>query len=92
VVVRPLVDPVPLTLENLVFPEGLRHPGLDALLQAVTEFQRAGRRLRRPPHSWLPEADEAVLSGRDVGTGQSGSRTSSPPRRSPAWRECSTAE
>ncbi|MFG3438099.1 LysR family transcriptional regulator [Nonomuraea sp. NPDC047897] len=62
-VVRPLVDPVPLTLENLVFPEGLRHPGLDALLQAVTEAGRAGHWLRRPPRSWLSEADEAVLSG-----------------------------
>lgn len=60
-VVRPLVDPVPLTLENLVFPEGLRHPGLDALLRAVTEFQRAERWLHRPPRSWLPEADAAVL-------------------------------
>ncbi|MFI9840372.1 LysR family transcriptional regulator [Nonomuraea sp. NPDC051941] len=72
-VVRPLVDPVPLALENLVFPEGLRHPGLDALLQAVTEIRSVERRLRRPPHSWLPEADEALLkrSGRAHGDGVS---------------------
>ncbi|NUW38856.1 LysR family transcriptional regulator [Nonomuraea rhodomycinica] len=63
VVARPLIDPVPLALENLVFPAHLRHPGLDALLQAVTELRRVERWLRRPPHSWLPEADEAVLSG-----------------------------
>ena len=68
-VVRPMVNPVPLTLENLVFPEGLRHPGLDALLQAVTEFRRVGHWLRQPPHSWLPEADVALLRGSGHGRG-----------------------
>ncbi|MER6512183.1 LysR family transcriptional regulator [Nonomuraea sp. NPDC001636] len=58
---RPLAEPVPLGLQNLVHPKGLRHPGLAALLAAVAELGRARHWLRRPPGSWLPEADEALL-------------------------------
>ncbi|RSN10495.1 LysR family transcriptional regulator [Nonomuraea sp. WAC 01424] len=61
-VTRPLTEPVPLGLKNLVHPRGLRHPGLAALLAAVAELGRARDWLRRPPGSWLPEADEALVS------------------------------
>ncbi|NUT40316.1 MAG: LysR family transcriptional regulator [Thermoactinospora sp.] len=61
-VTRPLTDPVPLGLTSLVHPKGLRHPGLAALLAAVRELGRARHWMRRPPDSWLPEADEALTS------------------------------
>ncbi|MEU5867542.1 hypothetical protein ABZ815_40670 [Nonomuraea sp. NPDC047529] len=40
----------------------MRHPGLAALLAAVAELGRAHHWLRRPPDSWLPEADEALVT------------------------------
>ncbi|NUO99238.1 MAG: LysR family transcriptional regulator, partial [Nonomuraea sp.] len=43
-------------------PKGLRHPGLAALLAAVRELGRVRHWMRRPPDSWLPEADEALTS------------------------------
>ncbi|MFD1938906.1 LysR family transcriptional regulator [Nonomuraea mangrovi] len=58
VVVRPLVDPVPLSLVSLVHRPGLRHPGLTALFQAVAEEEDW---MDRPAGSWLPAADEALL-------------------------------
>ncbi|NRQ39226.1 LysR family transcriptional regulator [Nonomuraea sp. NN258] len=60
-VTRVLTDPVPLELTSLVFPENLRHPGLDALLTATAELVRSRHLLARPPHSWLPADDEALL-------------------------------
>jgi DNA-binding transcriptional LysR family regulator len=61
-VTRALVDPVPLGLTSLVHPKGLRHPGLAALLTAVRELGEAGHWTRRPPDSWLPDADAALLT------------------------------
>ncbi|MBD0708113.1 MULTISPECIES: LysR family transcriptional regulator [unclassified Streptomyces] len=59
-VLRPLVDPVPLSPVSLVWRKGLRHPGLDALRTAAAEVgAREGWRTR-PPGSWLP-ADEPGL-------------------------------
>lgn len=57
-VVRPLVDPVPLSLVSLVHRPGLRHPGLTALFQAIAGHEGW---MDRPPGSWLPAADEALL-------------------------------
>ncbi|MFE3455277.1 LysR family transcriptional regulator [Nonomuraea sp. NPDC059194] len=57
-VVRPLVDPVPLSLVSLVHRPGLRHPGLAALFRAVAEEEGW---MDRPADSWLPDADEALL-------------------------------
>ncbi|MGW4468485.1 LysR family transcriptional regulator [Nonomuraea sp. NPDC004354] len=58
VTVRPLVDPVPLSLVSLVHRPGLRHPGLTALFRAVAEEEGW---MHRPAGSWLPAADEALL-------------------------------
>ncbi|MFF4169983.1 LysR family transcriptional regulator [Streptomyces sp. NPDC001744] len=59
-VLRPLVDPVPLSPVSLVWRKGLRHPGLDALRTAAAEIgTREGWRVR-PPGAWLPE-DEPGL-------------------------------
>ncbi|WP_030244401.1 LysR family transcriptional regulator [Streptomyces sp. NRRL S-350] len=57
----PLVDPVPLSLVSLVHRPGERHPGLRALADAAAGLGAAEGWLRRPPGSWLPSADAALL-------------------------------
>ncbi|WNM35452.1 LysR family transcriptional regulator [Streptomyces sp. Li-HN-5-11] len=59
-VVRPLVDPVPLSPVSLVWRKGLVHPAFDAVRRAAGEL--AGREgwLRRPENGWLPTVDEPV--------------------------------
>ncbi|MEU8585294.1 LysR family transcriptional regulator [Streptomyces abikoensis] len=61
-VLRPLVDPVPLSPVAMVWRRGLRHPGLDALRHAAGELAGARGWLERPSGSWLPEADVAGMS------------------------------
>ncbi|MGW6917386.1 LysR family transcriptional regulator [Kitasatospora sp. NPDC054939] len=56
-----LVDPVPLSLVSLVHRPDLRHPGLSALRTAAAGLGARHGWLRRPPGSWLPEADAALL-------------------------------
>ncbi|MFJ3904067.1 LysR family transcriptional regulator [Streptomyces sp. NPDC090025] len=60
-VLRPLVDPVPLSPMSLVWRKGLRHPGLDALRRAAAELAAEEGWLVRPPGSWLPE--DELLGG-----------------------------
>ncbi|KIF01738.1 LysR family transcriptional regulator [Streptomyces sp. RSD-27] len=60
---RPLVDPVPLSPLSMVWREGLRHPGLDALARAAAELQDAHRWLGLPPDSWLPTGDASGARG-----------------------------
>ncbi|KJK59549.1 LysR family transcriptional regulator [Saccharothrix sp. ST-888] len=62
-VTRPLVEPVPLSLVGLVHRPDLRHPGLGALRTAAAEFGAREGWLRRPPGSWLPGEDAALLGG-----------------------------
>ncbi|GES34041.1 LysR family transcriptional regulator [Streptomyces angustmyceticus] len=64
-VLRPLVDPVPLSPVSLVWRRGLRHPGLDALRAAARELARE-RGWLTPPGSawWLPEEDARVMGVR----------------------------
>ncbi|MDT0458295.1 LysR family transcriptional regulator [Streptomyces sp. DSM 41527] len=64
-VLRPLVDPVPLSPVSMVWRRGLRHPGLDALRAAARELaERRGWLV--PPGSawWLPEQDARVMGVR----------------------------
>ncbi|WP_329150715.1 LysR family transcriptional regulator [Streptomyces sp. NBC_01456] len=61
-VLRPLVEPVPLSPVSMVWRRGLRHPGLDALRAAARE--RASRHgWLAPPGDawWLPEADAQTM-------------------------------
>ncbi|MFI6153110.1 LysR family transcriptional regulator [Kitasatospora sp. NPDC051170] len=58
----PLVEPVPLSLVSLVHRPGDRHPGLRALTSAAAALGTAGHWLHRPPGSWLPAADAALLA------------------------------
>ena len=56
-VLRPLVDPVPLSPVSLVWRKGLNHPGLEALRRAAAELAAEGEWLRRPAGSWVPAVD-----------------------------------
>ncbi|MFF0391678.1 LysR family transcriptional regulator [Kitasatospora sp. NPDC004615] len=60
-VARPLVDPVPLSLVGLVHRPEPRHPGLAALRESAAELAAAEGWLARPPGSWLPAEDAALL-------------------------------
>jgi hypothetical protein len=60
-VVRPLIEPVPLSPVSLVWRKGLVHPGVDALRRAAAEIGRAERWLQRPPDGWIPASDQEVM-------------------------------
>ncbi|MEU7023265.1 LysR family transcriptional regulator [Streptomyces sp. NPDC046203] len=59
-VLRPLVDPVPLSPVSLVWRKGLRHPGLDALRRAAAELGAREGWLTRPEGAWLPEGEPGL--------------------------------
>ncbi|KOV82647.1 LysR family transcriptional regulator [Streptomyces sp. NRRL WC-3618] len=61
-VVRPLVDPVPLSPVSLVWRKGLTHPGLDALRRAAAQLTAEGGWLREPADGWIPAIDLGVIS------------------------------
>ena len=63
-VLRPLVDPVPLSAVSLVWRKGLVHPGFDALRRAAVEIGRADGWLRRPVNGWIPAIDVDMLKRR----------------------------
>ncbi|MFI1187764.1 LysR family transcriptional regulator [Streptomyces californicus] len=63
-VLRPLVDPVPLSPLSLVWRKGLRHPGVDALREAADRLADAEGWLERPPGAWLPERDLSLMRDR----------------------------
>ncbi|MDF3297770.1 LysR family transcriptional regulator [Streptomyces tropicalis] len=61
-VVRPLVDPVPLSPVSLVWRRGLGHPAFDALRRAAADLSAAEGWWRRPETGWIPDIDESVNS------------------------------
>ncbi|MFI6465293.1 LysR family transcriptional regulator [Streptomyces sp. NPDC050538] len=63
-VLRPLVEPVPLSAVSLVWRKGLVHPGFDALRRAAVEIGRADGWLRRPMNGWIPAIDVDMLKRR----------------------------
>ncbi|MGW2691157.1 LysR family transcriptional regulator [Streptomyces sp. NPDC001296] len=60
-VLRPLVDPVPLSPVSLVWRKDTIHPGIDALRRAAAETGAAEGWLRRLPGAWIPAADAEVM-------------------------------
>ncbi|WP_030680646.1 LysR family transcriptional regulator [Streptomyces sp. NRRL B-1347] len=60
-VLRPLVDPVPLSPVSLVWRRGLDHPGLDALRRAAAELAAAEGWLVRPMNAWIPDNDALIM-------------------------------
>ncbi|MFD7689375.1 LysR family transcriptional regulator [Streptomyces sp. NPDC059781] len=63
-VLRPLVDPIPLSPVSLVWRKGLIHPALDALRRAAAVIAAEEGWLRRPDGGWLPDRDIVVMAGR----------------------------
>ncbi|MHC3473914.1 LysR family transcriptional regulator [Streptomyces sp. 7R007] len=61
-VLRPLVDPVPLSPVSLVWRKGLVHPGFDALRRAAAELAAAEGWLRRPADGWIPAIDVDTIN------------------------------
>jgi DNA-binding transcriptional LysR family regulator len=60
-VLRPLVDPVPLSPVSLVWRKGLTHPGLDALREAAAWLASTGGWLQRPVDGWIPATDALIM-------------------------------
>jgi hypothetical protein len=60
-VLRPLVDPVPLSPVSLVWRKGLVHSGLDALRRAALELAGEKQWLERPAEGWIPATDVLVM-------------------------------
>ncbi|MFF3307226.1 LysR family transcriptional regulator [Streptomyces sp. NPDC002952] len=60
-VLRPLVDPVPLSPVSLVWRKGLVHSGLDALRRAALELAGEKQWLERPADGWIPATDALVM-------------------------------
>ncbi|MFI9149992.1 LysR family transcriptional regulator [Streptomyces sp. NPDC053367] len=61
-VLRPLVDPVPLSPISLVWRKELVHPALDALRQAAAQVAAEEGWLRRPEGGWIPAIDAKIMS------------------------------
>ncbi|MFJ2646288.1 LysR family transcriptional regulator [Streptomyces sp. NPDC087420] len=57
-VLRPLVAPVPLSPVFLVWREGLKHAGVNALRAAAVELGRDGGWLEVLPMSWVPRPSQ----------------------------------
>ncbi|MDG5808193.1 LysR family transcriptional regulator [Streptomyces ossamyceticus] len=60
-VLRPLVDPVPLSPVSLVWRKGFTHPGLDALRRAAAERAGAEVWLSYPEDGWIPATDALIM-------------------------------
>lgn len=61
-VLRPLVDPVPLSPVSVVWRKGLTHPGLEALRRAAAQLAGEEGWLRRPADGWIPATDVNIIS------------------------------
>ncbi|NNN32489.1 LysR family transcriptional regulator [Streptomyces sp. S3(2020)] len=61
-VLRPLVDPVPLSPVSLVWRKGLVHPGIEALRRAAAELSTAEEWLHRPAGAWIPAIDMKIVN------------------------------
>ncbi|MFI7338521.1 LysR family transcriptional regulator [Streptomyces sp. NPDC050085] len=64
-VLRPLVDPVPLSPVSLVWRKGRKHPGIEALRAAADELAAKNGWLRRPENGWIPAIDALIMMSRN---------------------------
>ncbi|GAA3769320.1 LysR family transcriptional regulator [Streptomyces phyllanthi] len=63
-VLRPLVDPVPLSPVSLVWPKGLAHRGIEALRCAASELANEEGWLESPAQGWIPAIDAQLMQSR----------------------------
>ncbi|MER5472759.1 LysR family transcriptional regulator [Streptomyces sp. NPDC002935] len=63
-VLRPLVDPVPLSPVSLVWRKGLVHPGIDALKRAAVELASEEEWLLSTQEGWVPATDARIFMSR----------------------------
>lgn len=61
-VLRPLVDPVPLSPVSLVWRKGLVHPALDGLRRAAAVVGGEEGWLKMPGDGWIPATDSVVMA------------------------------
>ncbi|MBT3153025.1 LysR family transcriptional regulator [Streptomyces sp. CHD11] len=61
-VLRPLVDPVPLSPVSLVWRKGMVHPALEGLRRAATVVGVEQGWLRVPERGWIPASDSVVMA------------------------------
>lgn len=61
-VLRPLVEPVPLSPVSLVWRKGLIHPALTALRRAAAVLGAEEGWLRVPEEGWIPASDSVVMA------------------------------
>ncbi|MEV0223979.1 LysR family transcriptional regulator [Streptomyces sp. NPDC050704] len=64
-VLRPLVNPVPLSPVSLVWRKGATHRGIKALRAAATEIADEEGWLKRPVEGWIPATDALIMMRRD---------------------------
>jgi DNA-binding transcriptional LysR family regulator len=64
-VLRPLIDPVPVSPVSLVWRKGLMHPGFDALRRAAAQVAAEEGWLRLPAEGWIPAVDSTAMSRLD---------------------------
>ncbi|MFE0176365.1 LysR family transcriptional regulator [Streptomyces sp. NPDC059002] len=63
-VLRPLVDPVPLSPVSLVWRKSLVHPGVTALRAAAAELAAEEGWLEKPSDGWVPAKDALIMMSR----------------------------
>ncbi|MET7455146.1 LysR family transcriptional regulator [Streptomyces sp. NPDC005574] len=62
-VLRPLIDPVPLSPVSLVWRKGLVHRGFDVLRRAAAQLSADEGWLRMPADGWIPAIDSSLIRG-----------------------------
>ncbi|MFJ5773660.1 LysR family transcriptional regulator [Streptomyces sp. NPDC093094] len=62
-VLRPLVDPVPLSPVSLVWRKGLVHPALDALREAAAQVAAEEGWLQPSEDGWISATDAKIMAG-----------------------------
>ncbi|GGL72205.1 LysR family transcriptional regulator [Streptomyces fumigatiscleroticus] len=72
-VLRPLIDPVPLSPVSLVWRKGLVHPAFDALRRAAAQVAAEEGWLSGPADGWIPAIDQNVMSSQQLARGNHGS-------------------
>ncbi|MEV0095945.1 LysR family transcriptional regulator [Streptomyces sp. NPDC050738] len=60
-VLRPIVDPVPLSPISLVWRKDVRHPALDAIRGSADVLVETRGWLERPPGAWIPGIDLTLM-------------------------------